>query len=127
VELEIELEAARADRDSLLSEIQALREAAEGRDIAESGRKSGTSIANLNWEQEKNELRATIARKDDSIDKLLTDLASEKLGRSAVERLAQTHMDEYAAHSTELQRYGIFSYYMYLISEGIYLMCVLYV
>ena len=59
----------------------------------------------LSWEQEKNELRATIARKDDNIDKLLTDLASEKLSRTAMERLAESQMAEFTAHMEELERY----------------------
>lgn len=98
------MEAARADRDSLLNEIQALREAAEGRDASTYGQRAVSGMAMLGWEQEKNELRATIARKDDNIDKLLTDLASEKLSRTAMERLAESQMTEYTAHVEELER-----------------------
>ena len=103
MELQIELETARADRDALLAEMQALRESVEGREAAGRGR-AGERIS-LGWEQEKNELRTTIARKDDSIDQLLTDLASEKLSRAAVERLAITQMDEFNDLSKELTRY----------------------
>jgi chromosome segregation ATPase len=105
VELQIELEAARADRDSLFSEIQALREALEGKEVEQAARRINGGT-NLSWEQEKYELRSTIARKDDSIDKLLTDLAGEKLSRAAVERLANSQMIEFNAHSAELQRYS---------------------
>lgn len=98
------MEAARADRDSLLTEIQALREELGGHDASTYGQRSLTGVAKLSWEQEKNELRATIARKDDNIDKLLTDLASEKLSRTAMERLAESQMAEYTEHIELLER-----------------------
>lgn len=96
------MDAARADRDGLLNEIQALREAAESRDRLNSSRRNNSDYTSVSWEQEKNELRATIARKDDNIDKLLTDLASEKLSRAAVERLANSQINEFNALASDL-------------------------
>lgn len=104
MELQIELEAARADRDALLSEMQSINDSRNGDTILPPGRRISNGVSSLGWEQDKNELRATIARKDDSIDKLLTDLSSEKLSRAALERLNNEQIQEFHDATVGLQR-----------------------
>jgi hypothetical protein len=106
IEQQIELETARADRDSLLIELQGAKEALDGSDFKGASliSNSDLSAAVAASTKELSNLRSTIARKEETIDRLLADLAEEKRARAVMEQAAQNRTVEFLSHLETLQR-----------------------
>jgi hypothetical protein len=113
IELQIELENARTDRDGLNLEMQSLRDALQAS-------KNGTatkpqnrlfqtpatdmSAALLAAEDEIAELKAAFQRKEESSDRMLNELASERQIRSTIERTAKAQVVDLIARVESLHK-----------------------
>lgn len=113
VELQIELQSARTDRDSLLLELRASKEALEnisGGNYygpiagAPTSLMSDMSASVYSSEKSVKDLREILRRKEEMIDKLLADLADAKQSRAAVEQKAKADMIRYLTEIEEAKK-----------------------
>jgi Kinesin motor domain len=118
IEREIELEATRTDRDSLMVELKTAKEAVaqleNGEDGSEPwnrfpGSRSVAAASDMREAVEKGEreladLRAIVTRKEAAVDHLLSDLAAEKKARAALETGTQEQAVEFLSRLEKLQR-----------------------
>ena len=98
VELQIELENARTDRDGMQLELQnmqdALSRAESERFMGSRSAVSDMTIALRSAEEEVAELRGVVMRKEETADRLLSELADERQARSTVEKTARAQVTE---------------------------------
>lgn len=101
VELQIELETARTDRDSIMLQLATTREAVE---IAKRGQSGDANRANsyadtaaalLAAQKDLNELKGILVRKEEAVDSLLEDLRDEKQGRAIAEHTLEVQAHEF--------------------------------
>lgn len=114
VELQIELESARTDRDSMMVELQALRDALESAQLRGSSSHAVASeftAAAKAFEKEVSDLKGVIARKDDMIDRLLADLAEEKKAKDAAEASFTIQVNEFLSRLEEQRRWARFFFF----------------
>ena len=122
VEVQIDLESARSDRDSLQVELQRLREASRAGHEAPSDVYSGfgnggyrstssnrTSVVALTdalreAEKEVEELRGVCVRKEQDSERLAAELADERQARAAVEKAARASSVDLITRLEVLQR-----------------------
>lgn len=118
IEREIELEATRTDRDSLMVELKTAKESLiqleDREDSSEPwnrfpGSRSVTATSDMRQavetgERELAELRAIVTRKESAVDHLLSDLTEEKKARAELERGTQTQAVEFLSRLEKLQR-----------------------
>jgi hypothetical protein len=109
VELQIELENTRTDRDSMQLDINKLQDSLER---AESEKYLGSksalndmTLALRSAEAEVNELRGIILRKEETSDRLLGELADERQTRETVEKTARAQVTELINRLESLHRY----------------------
>jgi hypothetical protein len=104
VELQIELQSAKTDRDSLLLELRASKEALENISGGNyygpiaggpTSLMSDMSASVYSSEKSVKDLRDILRRKEEMIDKLLADLADEKHNRASIEQKAKADMIRY--------------------------------
>lgn len=106
IELQIELENARADRDSMLIELQSVKDS----QFSSTGPTSTkTTISDLSTalklsEKEIVELRSLIKRKEDQIERLLADISDEKRSRMGTEEAVHAQANEFIIRIEALQR-----------------------
>jgi hypothetical protein len=107
VELQIELQTARTDRDSASVELKSIQDAYSASkanfDAMENELKSLRKGLERS-EKELNEVRGVLTRKEDTIDRLLADFHAEKKSKEAVEKGAQTQNNEFFNRLERLQR-----------------------
>jgi hypothetical protein len=98
VELQIELENTRTDRDSLHLDVKKLQESLERAEsekyLGSRSALSDMTLALRSAESEVNELRGVILRKEETSDRLLGELADERQARETVERTARAQVTE---------------------------------
>jgi hypothetical protein len=98
VELQIELENARTDRDGMQLELQnmqdALSRAESERFMGSKSAVSDMTIALRSAEEEVSELRGVVMRKEETADRLLSELADERQARATVEKTARAQVTE---------------------------------
>ena len=113
IELQIELENIRTDRDGQNLEIQSLRDALEASKNGTAAKPLGRlfqtpatdmSAALLAAEDEIAELKASIQRKEESSDRMLNELASERQIRSTIERTAKAQVVDLIARVESLHK-----------------------
>eukprot|EP01041_Mallomonas_annulata_P007890 gene7890-16153_t len=111
IELQIELEATRTDRDSLRIELQNLRESSayssfDGRRPTAGGRSAifELSEALKQSEREVNELRSMLSRKDQDMEQLVNELAEERQARSTIEKTTRVQSADLITRMEALQR-----------------------
>jgi hypothetical protein len=112
IELQIELENARTDRDGLQLEMQSLKDALEASKAGASKQQQRMFLtpsadmgsALLAAEDEIAELKANIQRKDEASDRLLNELAEERQIRSTIERTAKAQVVDLIARVEALQK-----------------------
>lgn len=116
IELQIELENARTDRDGLNLEMQSLRDAL-------AAAKNGTSTKHQNRlfqapatdmsaallaaEDEIAELKSAIQRKEESSDRMLNELAAERQIRNTIERTAKAQVVDLISRVESLHKYAL--------------------
>jgi hypothetical protein len=98
VELQIELENTRTDRDSLQLDVNKLQESLERAEsekyLGSRSALSDMTLALRSAESEVNELRGVILRKEETSDRLLGELADERQARETVEKTARVQVTE---------------------------------
>ena len=107
IELQIELENARADRDSMLIELQSVKDSHDATNLGSSSSK--TTISDLSMalklsEKEIVELRSLIKRKEEQIERLLADISDEKRSRMGTEEAVHAQANEFIIRIEALQR-----------------------
>ena len=108
IELQIELENARADRDSMLIELQSVKDSHDATNNLSSS-STKTTISDLSMalklsEKEIVELRSLIKRKEDQIERLLADISDEKRSRMGTEEAVHAQANEFIMRVDALQR-----------------------
>jgi len=109
VEMQIELQTARTDRDSMLIELQAARETVANVDLrlakAPPKINAAETAAALNAaEREKGELRAILIRKEQAVDRLIEDLKDEKQARQIAEHAAESATLDFIDRTSAMQK-----------------------
>lgn len=108
VELQIELENARTDRDAMRLQLQEAQKSLEtNSSLKFSGAKSAISdmtSALRTAEEEISELRGVVLRKEETADKLLNELADERQARSTIEKTARTQVTELISRLESLHK-----------------------
>jgi hypothetical protein len=110
IELQIELEATRTDRDSLRVELQNLKESAN-LSVFDSRRPAGgrsaifeLSEALKQSEREVLELRALCSRKEQDVEQLMTELSKERQARSTIEKTTRAQSADLITRIETTQR-----------------------
>lgn len=110
VELQIELENARTDRDGMQLELQnmqdALSRAESERFMGSKSAMSDMTIALRSAEEEVSELRGVVMRKEETADRLLSELADERQARATVEKTARAQVTELIGRLEALHKYA---------------------
>lgn len=112
VELQIELENARTDRDSMALELRGTKEALELANTKLFSSQTLLGSPSLSYfdgpskasDKTISELQDIIARKEEALDRVLADFSDEKRSRMNVEQAMRTQATEYYAKFEELQR-----------------------
>lgn len=107
IELQIDLDAVKTDRDTLMVELKASRD----RIAAYESDKSKAKVAAIQLsrslkaaETDLNDLRAQLARKDDNIERLMNDLADEKQARLNADNGYQARIKEFLSRFESMKR-----------------------
>jgi FtsZ-binding cell division protein ZapB len=107
IELQIDLDAVKTDRDTLMIELKGARDKLSKHD----SENSKTKIASIQMgrslkmaETELNEVRNALLRKEDSLDRLLNDLADEKQARINADNGYQTRIKEFLSRFEAMKR-----------------------
>jgi len=110
VELQIELENARTDRDGMKLELQnaqeCLQRAQSERFMGSKSAVSDINIALRTAEEEVAELRGIVLRKEETADRLLSELADERQARATVEKTARAQVTELIGRLEALHKQG---------------------
>ena len=111
VELQIELENARTDRDGMQLERQHMQEALDRANTdryahAQSSDTTDLTSALRNAEGEVEEMRGVVMRKEEAADRLLNELAEERKARDLVEQTARAQVTELIKRLEGLHRQG---------------------
>lgn len=98
VELQIDLDSIRADRDSLVVELRGARDHIT--DLEQEKYDLTVKCQNLNKaqisaEKELNELRGLVRRREEAVERLLSELSEEKQARSNAEQAFQARTNEF--------------------------------
>lgn len=108
IELQIDLDAVKTDRDTLLIELKNARDKLANNESEKSKSKIATiqlGRALKTAETELNDLRAQITRKDENIDRLMNDLADEKQARLNADNGYQSRIKEFLSRFESMKRY----------------------
>ena len=111
VELQIELENARTDRDGMQLEMQHLQESlnranADRYADSQSSELSELAEALRNAEGEASELRGVVLRKEEAVDRLVSELAEERKARDIIEQTARAQVTELIKRLEGLHKQG---------------------
>lgn len=107
IELQIDLDAVKTDRDTLMVELKASRD----RIAAYESDKSKSKVAAIQLsrslkaaETDLNDLRAQLVRKEDNIERLMNDLADEKQARLNADNGYQARIKEFLSRFESMKR-----------------------
>lgn len=105
VEMQIELDTARTDRDSFMIELKQSREILGNLQLADTSVKKPIldSGVNNNTAKDISDLKAIISRKEDMIEKLLADLTDEKKKHIRIVQIQESQNADYLAKTEKLQ------------------------
>jgi hypothetical protein len=111
VELQIELENARTDRDGMQLERQNMQESLERANTDRYANSSQSDMGEIQAalreaEGELGELRGVVLRKEEAADRLLNELAEERKAREIVEQTARAQVTELIKRLEGLHRQG---------------------
>ena len=111
IELQIELESTRTDRDSLRVELQNMRESStsygfDARRPTAGGRSAifELSEALKQSEREVLELRSLVSRKDQDLEQLVSELSEERQARGTIEKSTRAQSTDLISRMETLQR-----------------------
>ena len=107
IELQIDLDAVKTDRDTLMVELKTARDKV----AAYESEKSKSKVAAIQLsrslkaaETDLNELRAQVVRKDENIERLMNDLADEKQARLNADNGYQVRIKEFLSRFESMKK-----------------------
>ena len=107
IELQIDLDAVKTDRDTLMIELKNARDKLTTHDNDKSKAKIAAiqlGRALKTTETDLNDLRALMSRKEDSIEKLMNDLADEKQARLNADNGYQSRIKEFLSRFESMKK-----------------------
>jgi hypothetical protein len=116
VELQIELDTARTDRDSFLTELKGTKDSLSYYTNYSSGAATsspgGAQLTSGDQSREIHDLKAIIARKEEMIEKLLADFTESRQKTDRLSAIIDSQKAEYTARIDKLQGYVSWMFYL---------------